>query len=215
MTAVLMVDDHAMFREGLKLTIARLAPTLDICLASSGNEAISVLESRADISCVIMDYYLPDIGGSALLRRLRQLRPGIRILVMSASEDSNDRDRALMAGARGFLHKSASSRMLLAALEQIQSPHLPDAPSARAAAAAQPTAQADEIALLSELTPRQSDVLRLICAGIGNREIALQLDVAEKTVKTHITAILSTLGVQNRTQATLLARRGGLLGKPK
>lgn len=211
MTAVLMVDDHAMFREGLKLTIARLAPSLDICLASSGNEAISVLESRADISCVIMDYYLPDIGGSALLKRLRQLRPGIRILVMSASEDSNDRDRALMAGARGFLHKSASSRMLLAALEQIQSPHLPDAPSARTAAAA----QADEIALLSELTPRQSDVLRLICAGIGNREIALQLDVAEKTVKTHITAILSTLGVQNRTQATLLARRGGLLGKPK
>ncbi len=215
MTAVLMVDDHAMFREGLKLTIARLAPALEICLASSGNEAISILESRADISCVIMDYYLPDIGGSALLKRLRQLRPGIRILVMSASEDVSDRDRALMAGARGFLHKSASSQMLLAALQEIQSPQGACAPPPRAAAATPNAAQTDEIALLSELTPRQGDVLRLICAGIGNREIAQQLDVAEKTVKAHITAILSTLGVQNRTQATLLARRGGLLGKPK
>ncbi len=214
MTAVLMVDDHAMFREGLQLTIARLAPSLEICLASSGNEAISMLESRSDISCVIMDYYLPDIGGSALLKRLRQLRPGIRILVMSASEDQNDRDRALMAGARGFLHKSASSQTLLAALEEMQSPRGAGTPP-RAAGAAPGSAQTDEIALLSELTPRQSDVLRLICAGMGNREIALQLDVAEKTVKAHITAILSALGVQNRTQATLLARRGGLLGKPK
>lgn len=214
MTAVLMVDDHAMFREGLQLTIARLAPSLEICLASSGNEAISMLESRSDISCVIMDYYLPDIGGSALLKRLRQLRPGIRILVMSASEDLNDRDRALMAGARGFLHKSASSQTLLAALEEMQSPRGAGTPL-RAAGAAPGSAQTDEIALLSELTPRQSAVLRLICAGMGNREIALQLDVAEKTVKAHITAILSALGVQNRTQATLLARRGGLLGKPK
>lgn len=214
MTAVLMVDDHAMFREGLQLTIARLAPSLEICLASNGNEAISMLAARADISCVIMDYYLPDIGGSALLKRLRQLRPGIRILVMSASEDQNDRDRALMAGARGFLHKSASSQMLLAALEEVQSPQGTSA-QPPTAAAIPCAAMTDEIALLSELTPRQSDVLRLICAGIGNREIALQLDVAEKTVKTHITAILSALGVQNRTQATLLARRGGLLGKPK
>lgn len=215
MTAVLMVDDHAMFREGLQLTIARMAPSLEICPAASGNEAISMLESRSDINAVIMDYYLPDIGGSALLKRLRQLRPGIRILVMSASEDQNDRDRALLAGARGFLHKSASSQMLLSALEQIQLPHLPDTHPVRAAAATPPAAQADEIALLSELTPRQSAVLRLICAGLGNREIAQQLDVAEKTVKAHITVILSTLGVQNRTQATLLARRGGLLGKPK
>ena len=214
MTAVLMVDDHAMFREGLQLTIARLAPSLEICLASNGNEAISMLAARADISCVIMDYSLPDIGGSALLKRRRQLRPGIRILVMSASEDQNDRDRALMAGARGFLHKSASSQMLLAALEEMQSPQGTGA-QPPTAAAIPCAAMTDEIALLSELTPRQSDVLRLICAGIGNREIALQLDVAEKTVKTHITAILSALGVQNRTQATLLARRGGLLGKPK
>lgn len=213
MTAVLLVDDHAMFREGLMLAIAHLAPGLDICPVSSGIQAIAALESRADISCVIMDYYLPDIGGTALLKRLRQLRPGIRILVMSASEDVNDRDRALTAGARGFLHKSANSQALLSALKEIQSPQLADTP--RPAPVSPPASQRDEISLLSELTRRQGDVLRLMCAGLGNRDISLQLEMAEKTVKAHITAILATLGVQNRTQAALVARRGGLLGKPK
>lgn len=215
MTAVLLIDDHAMFREGLMLTIAHLAPALDICPVASGNEAIATLESRSDISCVIMDYYLPDIGGSALLKRLRQLRPGIRILVMSASEDPQDRDRAMMAGARGFLHKSANSQSLLSALAQIQMPQSLDAhlrPPLPTPAHGHPT---DEVALLSELTPRQGDVLRLMCDGMANREISAHLGVAEKTVKTHITAILATLGVPNRTQATWVARRGGLLGKPK
>lgn len=213
MTAVLMIEDHTMFREGLMMTIGHLAPTLDICPASSGSEAIALLESRADIRRVIMDYYLPDIGGSALLKRLRQVRPGVRILVLSASEDAHDRQRAMEAGAHAFLHKSASSQMLLSALERIE---LPDTAGAQPAGPPLQTdkARPDEAALLSELTSRQIEVLRLICHGIRNREISEQLGVTEKTVKAHISVILATLGVPNRTQASLVARRGGLLGKP-
>lgn len=234
MTAVLMIEDHTMFREGLMMTIGHMAPSLDICPAASGAEALAVLESRADISRVIMDYYLPDIGGTALLKRLRQVRPGVRILVLSASEDAHDRHSAMTAGARAFLHKSASSQMLLSALEQIDLPYLPDGlPDAQAdaspgghAAFAQATApvitpsggqndmRPDAAALLSELTPRQIEVLRLMCDGIRNRDISEQLGVTEKTVKAHISVILATLGVPNRTQASLVARRGGLLGKP-
>lgn len=208
-----MIEDHTMFREGLMLTIGRMAPALDICPVSSGAEALLMLEARTDIHRVIMDYYLPDIGGSALLKRLRQIRPGLRILVLSASEDAHDRHLALSAGARAFLHKSASSQMLLSALEQIE---LPDAPPPTDAPATPPQSPArpDEMALLSELTPRQLEVLRLMCHGIRNREISEQLGVTEKTVKAHISVILATLGVPNRTQASLVARRGGLLGKP-
>jgi DNA-binding NarL/FixJ family response regulator len=241
-TAVLMIEDHTMFREGLMMTIGHMAPSLDICPAASGAEALAVLESRADISRVIMDYYLPDIGGTALLKRLRQVRPGVRILVLSASEDAHDRRCAMTAGARAFLHKSASSQMLLSALEQIDLPYLPDGqPDAQrvlgspgvlrgvsrgvlpgVTPAVQPSMsppsppveRPDEAALLSELTPRQIEVLRLMCDGIRNRDISEQLGVTEKTVKAHISVILATLGVPNRTQATLVARRGGLLGKP-
>ena len=224
------------------MTIGHMAPSLDICPAASGAEALAVLESRADISRVIMDYYLPDIGGTALLKRLRQVRPGVRILVLSASEDAHDRRCAMTAGARAFLHKSASSQMLLSALEQIDLPYLPDgqpeaqrvlgspgvlrgvspgvSPGVLPAALAgmsppsPPVERPDEAALLSELTPRQIEVLRLMCDGIRNRDISEQLGVTEKTVKAHISVILATLGVPNRTQATLVARRGGLLGKP-
>jgi DNA-binding NarL/FixJ family response regulator len=245
-TAVLMIEDHTMFREGLMMTIGHMAPSLDICPAASGAEALAVLESRADISRVIMDYYLPDIGGTALLKRLRQVRPGVRILVLSASEDAHDRRCAMAAGARAFLHKSASSQMLVSALEQIDLPYLPDGqPDAQRVLGSPgvlrgvspgvspgvlpgvtpgvsrgvshpspPVERPDEAALLSELTPRQIEVLRLMCDGIRNRDISEQLGVTEKTVKAHISVILATLGVPNRTQATLVARRGGLLGKP-
>ena len=164
-----------------------------------------------------MDYYLPDLGGSALLKRLKQLRPGIRVLVLSASEDPDDRERVMAAGAQGFLHKSADCRALLDALEQIGQP--PRADLAPAAAPRKPPAPmpapVDDMALLSALTPRQGEVLRLMCDGLRNREISERLSMTEKTVKTHVTAILATLGVVNRTQATLVARRGGLLGKPR
>jgi len=214
-TAVLMIEDHAMFREGLMMTIGHLAPSLNIFPVSSGNEALAVLESRTDINRVIMDFYLPDVGGTALLKRLRQARPGLRILVLSASEDPQDRERALSAGARLFVHKSADSRTLLSALEQIRMPDLPCARPCCAPAAGERSERPDELALLSQLTPRQMDVLRLMCDGIRNREISAQLGVTEKTVKAHISVILATLNVPNRTQATMVARRGGLLGKPQ
>lgn len=196
------------------MTIGHMAPSLDICPAASGTEALAVLESRADISRVIMDYYLPDIGGTALLKRLRQVRPGVRILVLSASEDAHDRHCAMTAGARAFLHKSASSRMLLAALEQIDLPYPPEAQPCAQPPLTDSLERPDEVALLSELTPRQIEVLRLMCDGLRNRDISEQLGVTEKTVKAHISVILATLGVPNRTQASLVARRGGLLGKP-
>lgn len=218
MTAVLLIDDHAMFREALLLSLSQALPGVTVHPASNGAEALAVLQAQPQIGSVIMDYYLPDLGGSALLKRLKQLRPGIRVLVLSASEDPDDRERVMAAGAQGFLHKSADCRALLDALEQIGQPPRPDLAPAAAAPRKPPApmpAPVDDMALLSALTPRQGEVLRLMCDGLRNREISERLSMTEKTVKTHVTAILATLGVVNRTQATLVARRGGLLGKPR
>lgn len=210
MTAVLLVDDHAMFREALVMALGQAVPGLTIHPAASGQEALEVLERHAAIQHVIMDFYLPDMAGAELLKRLRQRRAQLRVLVLSASQDPEDMRRALEAGAQGFLNKSASCQELAAALEAVSEA----APPQRSASLSTLSAGGqDEAALLRALTPRQSEVLSLMCDGLRNKEISERLNMTEKTVKTHVSAILGTLGVLNRTQATLVARRGGVFGK--
>lgn len=217
MSSVLLIDDHAMFREGLTLALVQADPTLQIHSVASGNEALQLVQTETAISTVMMDYYLPDIGGGALLQRLRQLRPGLRILALSASEDPDDVRHALASGAHGFIHKSADSKTLFAALSSVMQGHgyLPPTFDSIATPDNAHSSNDDDASLLSRLTPRQTEVLRLMCDGLRNGEIAEQLGMTEKTVKAHVTAVLSGLGVLNRTQATLVARRAGLLGKPR
>jgi len=211
MTAVLLVDDHAMFREALALALANAVPTLTLHPAANGRDALEVLARHDDITNVIMDYYLPDIAGAELLRRMRQRRSQLRVLVLSASEDPEDRRRAMEAGAQAFMNKSASCQELVAALDAINDA---SPPLHRSAAGGDASATQDEAALLRTLTPRQQEVLRLMCDGLRNKEISERLSMTEKTVKTHVSAILAALGVLNRTQATLVARRGGVFGRP-
>lgn len=115
------------------------------------------------------------------------------------------------AGAQGFLIKAASCQELAAALEAVSEA---PPPCRGAFAATLPAGAQDDAALLRGLTPRQSEVLSLMCDGLRNKEISEWLNMTEKTVKTRVSAILGTLGVLNRTQATLVARRGGVFGKP-
>lgn len=213
MKTILLIDDHAMFREGLVLALAQGAPDLTVVAVSGGNEAIATLDAHPGIGMVVMDYYLPDIGGSALLQRLRQSRPGIRVLVLTASEDPDDMHTALTAGAHGYIQKSADCRALLTAVSYVMDGgrYVPDT----FALGSTDTTQPDGAALLSALTPRQLEVLRLVCEGLRNSEISERLGTSEKTVKAHMSAILSGLCVINRTQAVLAARRAGLLGKPR
>lgn len=213
METILLIDDHTMFREGLLLALAQQAPHLSITAVSGSHEAIAALDARPEIGLVVMDYYLPDVGGSALVQRLRQSRPGMRMLVLSASEDPDDMHAALAAGAHGFLQKSADCRALLGAMACVMrgERYVP----AGFESGEPDTAQTDDAAALSTLTPRQLEVLRLVCEGLRNNEISERLGTSEKTIKAHMSAILSSLGVINRTQAVLAARRGGLLGKPR
>ena len=161
-----------------------------------------------------MDYYLPDLGGSALLKRLKQLRPGIRVLVLSASEDPDDRERVMAAGAQGFLHKSADCRARCWTRWSRSASRRADPRRWRAAQAARADAGAGgRHGPAQRLDAAPGAVLRLMCDGLRNREISERLSMTE-TVKTHVTAILATLGVVNRTQATLVARRADCWASP-
>lgn len=226
MPTVFLIDDHAMFREGLLLALRAAAPELDFEAFAGGAQAVAALDARPDVRAVMADYYLPDLSGAALLGRLRAVRPDLRLLVISASEDRQDVRSAFAAGAHGFVHKSADSRTLLNALQTVLRGERYLSPWQDAEGVAgddgertrgADDAQDDDMSVakrLATLTPRQREVLVLVCDGLRNGEIAARLGMTEKTVKAHVSAVLGALGALNRTQAASLARRGGLLGKP-
>lgn len=213
-STILLIDDHAMFREGLRLALREAAPSMTIETASSGAEALQALSALPVLDAVMTDYYLPDLGGAALVQQLHRRRGGLRVLVLSASEDPHDIETALEAGAQGFVHKSADSRQLLDALRRVVGGeqnvvHVSPQGTSPLPVLSTPTDS------LSHLTARQTEVLHLLCEGLRNAQIAERLQTSEKTVKAHISAIFAALGVSNRTQATIVARRVGLLGKPR
>ena len=115
---ILLIDDHAMFREGLFLALREAEPSMTVATARNGAEALEALATLPRLDAVMTDYYLPDLGGAALLAELHRRRGGLRILVLSASEDPQDIDTALDAGAQGFVHKSADSQQLMDALRR-------------------------------------------------------------------------------------------------
>jgi len=213
-STILLIDDHAMFREGLFLALREAEPSMTIETASSGGEALDALATLPRLDAVMTDYYLPDLGGAALVKQLHRRRGGLRILVLSASEDPHDIETALEAGAQGFVHKSADSRQLLDALRRVIGGEQGVVQASPQGSALLPVLSTPTDSL-SQLTARQTEVLHLVCEGLRNAQIAERLETSEKTVKAHISAIFAALGVSNRTQATIAARRVGLLGKPR
>jgi DNA-binding NarL/FixJ family response regulator len=222
MPTVFLIDDHAMFREGLLLALRAAAPELDFEAFSNGAQALAVLPWRPDVHAVMIDYYLPDLAGAALLARLRAVRPDLRLLVITASEDQQDMQAALSAGAHGFVHKSADSHALVAALNTVlrgerylsASRHTSGSAPAWRSAQERGGGDLELVQRLASLTPRQREVLQLVCEGLRNGEIGERLGMMETTVKGHVSSIMAVLGALNRTQAAALARRAGLLGKP-
>ncbi|MFC5608354.1 response regulator transcription factor [Variovorax soli] len=214
-TTLLLIDDHAMFREGLSLALRQAEPGLVIDSAGSGAQALDMLAAMPTApDAVLTDFYLPDLGGAALLRQLWRSRAGLRVLVLSASEDPQDVEAAMAEGAHGFVHKSADSDRLLSMLRRILAGESglvwtgDAAPSPLPVLAGAPDP-------LARLTARQTEVLHLLCEGLRNADIAQRLQTTERTIKAHISAIFGALGVDSRTQAVIAARRAGLLGRPR
>jgi DNA-binding NarL/FixJ family response regulator len=201
----LIADDHALFRAGLRLLLEdhfQPAAVLEFSSYASLREA---LPAHADACLLLLDLRMPGMDGARALRRLRAEHPGLRLVVISASEERQDILDVLASGAFGFIPKTLSPEETVAALRQVLAGGV-YAPSLLAAPQPpeRPTLELKRD-IEEELTPRQRDVIRLLGHGQSNKEIARALDISEATVKIHLAAIFRLLGVRNRTEAVLKA----------
>jgi DNA-binding NarL/FixJ family response regulator len=215
---VLVIDDHALIREALRSVLRELKHDAMIIEAANYRQAIRVINENPDLSLVLLDLGLPDRNGFDVLVELRERFPATATVVLSALNDRDNLARAFDLGALGFIPKSASREVMLSALGLVLSggmyipPEIlgPQAtPLARAAPDLPSPSGRSPSPRDTGLTDRQVEVLALMMQGRSNKAICRALDLAEPTVKNHVTAILKALKVANRTEAVIAA---GALG---
>jgi len=212
--SVLIVDDHAVVREGLRTFLELQDDIQVIGEAGDGSEGLErAAELRPDV--ILMDLVMPRLDGVGAMRRLHTTLPESRVIVLTSFLDDDRLLPAIQAGAAGYLLKNAAPSELVRAIRAAHVGETVIDPSAAArlvqaiaqgAAAGGPDAE--------RLTRREHEVLGLIAGGESNKRIALALGISEKTVKTHVGHVLAKLGVTDRTQAALLAVRDGLVAEP-
>jgi DNA-binding NarL/FixJ family response regulator len=218
---VLIVDDHTLIREALRGVLRELRDNASFIEASDSRQAMQQIAENSDLDLVLVDLNLPDRHGSHVLAELRERYPAVSVVVLSASDDRQTVERALELGALGFIPKSARREVMLSAFNlifaggiyippQVLGSYAPPAP--HQAISAQPTKPISVSDI--GLTERQMTVLALMMQGKSNKAICRVLDLAEPTVKNHVTAILKALKVSNRTEAVIAAGALGL-GSPK
>ena len=208
---VLLVDDHPLFVEGISGVLQRLDGSIVIQASGSCEEALALTENDDDYDLVLLDLNLPGLSGLDGMQQLRHQLPATPIVLLSASEDRNKVLRAIELGAKGFIPKSSTPDVIISALQLVLSGgvYLPMAVLDTVNTSQAKTSNADG----QTLTPRQSDVLSLLAEGHTNKAIGKQLEMAENTVRVHVSAILRFLGVENRTEAGVAAARMGLLAE--
>jgi DNA-binding NarL/FixJ family response regulator len=212
-TRVLLVDDHDLFRTGLRNLLEEEGVDV-VAEAGTGMEAIALVRELAP-EVVVMDLNMPGISGVEATRQITSIAPLTRVLVLTISDQDGDVIDAIMAGACGYLLKDASIHELLRGIraaavgESLISPHVASKVLQRVrASSAQPEI---EQTIRSELSEREIEVLKLIANGKENAEIAAELHISPKTVKNHISNILMKLQIENRIQAAVYAVRSGIV----
>jgi DNA-binding NarL/FixJ family response regulator len=205
MIRVVVVDDHAVVRDGLAQLLAA-SPEIELAgTAANGEDAVRVtLEQRPDV--VLMDLSMPGIDGIEATRRVKEQLAQTNVLVLTSYSDKERVLAALDAGAIGYLLKDAEPAEIVEAVRAASRGESPLHPrAARAVLAARRGGDP-----LDELTDREREVLSLLAAGLQNKQIARRLEISEKTVKAHLTSVFRRIGVADRMQAALWAQERGL-----
>jgi len=202
-----IADDHALFRTGLRLLLNDGCGPGEVREAANVAELRALLTENSDVDLVVVDLFMPGMNGGPTVRELRASFPGLRFVVMSASEQRQHVLDALAAGAFGYIPKSLEPPAMVAAFTQILNGgiYAPTLLLTEPTLEPEPANHASNAQLLATLTPRQCEVLRLLGKGQANKEIARALDISEGTVKIHLAAIFRLLDVRNRTEAVLKA----------
>jgi DNA-binding NarL/FixJ family response regulator len=199
---VLSVDDHPVVREGIAALIARQSDMELIAEACNGREAVDLFRKHhPDVT--LMDLQMPEMGGIDALSAIRGEFPDARIIVLTSYAGDIQVSRALRSGARGYLLKDMLRKELL---ETIRAVH-----AGQRRVSSEVAAGIAEHATDDTLTPRETEVLRLIAGGNANKEIATQLGLTEETVKSHVKNILPKLGANDRTHAVTIALKRGII----
>jgi DNA-binding NarL/FixJ family response regulator len=202
---VLIADDHPVVRQGLGVLLG-VQDDIEVAgEAADGREALAMTVEH-DPDVLLLDLKLPVMDGIAVLRELRGRGLRARVLVLTSAVDADLVTLAMRAGAAGFLYKDVDPDALVRAVRSVHDGHTLLAADA-AGSLLRPSAAAQAVHGVGALTAREREVLARIADGRSNREIARLLHVSEKTVKTHVSAVLAKLGVADRTQAALVAVR--------
>jgi DNA-binding NarL/FixJ family response regulator len=206
---VLVVDDHPVVRQGLRSFLSSREGIEVVGEAADGEAALEELRRvRPDV--VLMDLLMPGQGGVAAIRRITAQYPEVRTLVLTSFSSEDDVIPAVAAGAAGYLLKDVPPAELEAAVRAAYRREATLSPEVATRVMAEVARTSTTAAELDGLTPRELEVLRLLAAGRSNRALAAELYVSERTVKSHVSNILSKLRVTDRTQAALWAVRHGL-----
>lgn len=212
---LMIVDDHGLVRQGLRLMAEGLGRFDEIIECASIASALSGARAAGDsLALIILDLGLPDADAMDGLDRLRAQSPNVPVLVVSGEDNPRLIDDAFAHGARGYVPKNSSSSALRSAIETVLGGELyvpPHVLPSRGHSTRPPVEP--EASGAAKLTPRQSEVLVLLARGLANKEIAAELDMSLSTVRVHVGAIFKLLEVENRTQAAMSPVALKLLGK--
>lgn len=216
-TSIVLVHAHAIFREGLRHSLARLPDYRIIGEASNGQQAIQLVD-YTNPDMILMEVDLPGVNGIEVARAIKRTHPHISIVLLSASMDGQQVVKAIRAGVAAYQPRNIAPEKLLRVLNQVRHGDypindlvlsLPDVAGQVLMAFRQMAVDEETQSVYSPLSPRELQVLDLVAAGRSNKEIALQLDISNQTVKNHVSSILRKLAVNDRTQAVVYAMRRG------
>lgn len=201
---ILIADDHELYREALSILVHRLEQDIEVHLACNFTELLELVQSQTGWDAILIDLNMPDLNFYDGISQLTKDYTNIPVIVVTSSEDPNDTQRALQAGALGYMTKSMKSDAMLNALKLMLESGISIHPVAANDPQQTPLSEKE---LIDALTPRQYEVLLQLCEGASNKRIALDLDLSEGTVKLHVRAILNALHVSNRTEAVIKAKQ--------
>jgi DNA-binding NarL/FixJ family response regulator len=213
---ILVIDDHVLIREALRGVLKELKRDAVLLDASSSSQAMQIVADHPDVGLILLDLNLPDRDGFEVLAELREQHPAITVVVLSALQDRAVVLKALDWGAFGYIPKSAKREVMISALRLVFAGGIyipPEVLAREELSSPSPTASGNERPKVSPsdlgLTDRQLEVLALMMQGKNNKLICRTLNLAEPTVKNHVTAILKALKVSNRTEAVIAANQLG------
>ena len=208
--SVLIIEDHPLFRGALVQIMQALVGEKKIVAVSSAEEGLMLVNTFADLALILLDPGLPGLNGVEAIIALRQRCPLVPIIVVSASEDRIEATAALRAGARVFISKAAPTEVIFDVAQRLLAGIVcePEWITPKGKMHIDATSEV-------KLTPRQQEILTMLSQGYANKEIGLRLNLAEITVKIHVSGVFKALDVVNRTQAVLAGRRMGLCTAPR